>query len=56
MIPSLEGLPIEANEALSPHHDVRLTLLETSSVFLSLRGKLGCPALSLLPTANFRSM
>ena len=39
MIPSLEGCLTKAKEAPSPH-EVRLTLLDTNAVFLSLGEKL----------------
>ena len=38
MIPSVEGWPTKAKEALSPH-EVRLIPLDTSPVFLCLGGK-----------------
>ena len=37
MTPSLEGWPIKAKEAPSPH-EVRLVPLDTNPVFQSLRG------------------
>ena len=37
MIPSLEGWPTKAKEALSPR-EVRLAPLDTNPVFQSLRG------------------
>ena len=52
MIPSVEGWPIKAKEAPSPH-EVGMSLLDTNPVFQSLEGEgifIVTPSLEGLPT------
>ena len=52
MTPSLDGWPTKGKEAPSPH-EVKLSLLDTNSVFQCLRGNYFLTLLSVCPLKAF---